>query len=106
VTNNDVQVLMGHEKASTTLDLYVHRKQSLDSRVAGLFADFLLAPETQDAPEEKGEELRKAPELGKCGVGLPGLEPGTSSLSVRLMRRGRDVAGDREGRSVSAVVGR
>jgi integrase len=41
---NDVQQLMGHEKASTTLDLYVHRQTKLDTRVTGLFDAVLMPP--------------------------------------------------------------
>ena len=37
---NDVQRLMGHEKASTTLDLYLHHQKTLDSRVTELFDEF------------------------------------------------------------------
>lgn len=52
---NDAQVLMGHEKASTTLDFYVHPKRVLDSRVDGLFADFLLTPD-DDEDSNNGDE--------------------------------------------------
>lgn len=49
---NDVQRLMGHEKASTTLDLYVHHQKTLDSRVTGLFDDFLMTPDPDDDPDD------------------------------------------------------
>ena len=37
---NDLQQLMGHEKASITLDLSVHRHKTLDSRVTELIDEF------------------------------------------------------------------
>jgi integrase len=43
---NDVQRLMGHSRASTTLDLYTHFRKTLDPRVADLFADDSLKPGT------------------------------------------------------------
>lgn len=39
---NDVQRVMGHEHASTTLDRYTHASRDHDDRVRGVFADFLL----------------------------------------------------------------
>jgi len=39
---NDVQAVMGHEQASTTLDLYTHASQGRDGRVLAAFADDLL----------------------------------------------------------------
>jgi integrase len=39
---NDVQRLMGHSRASTTLDRYTHIRTTLDSRVNDPFADFSL----------------------------------------------------------------
>jgi integrase len=49
---NDVQQVMGHERASTTLDLYTHMSQDWDSAVRGSFADFPLTPEENDEPDE------------------------------------------------------
>ncbi|MGH3367924.1 MAG: tyrosine-type recombinase/integrase [Nocardioidaceae bacterium] len=37
---NDAQRLLGHSRASTTLDLYTHHQRELDPRVGRLFADF------------------------------------------------------------------
>jgi integrase len=45
---NDVQKLMGHSRASTTLDLYTHFRRTLDPRVAELFADDSLTFEDPD----------------------------------------------------------
>ncbi len=36
---NDVQAVMGHEQASTTLNLYTHRSGDRDQRVLRAFAD-------------------------------------------------------------------
>jgi hypothetical protein len=52
---NDVQRLMGHEKASTRLDLYVHHQKTLDSRVTELFDDFLMTPDPPDQSNERDE---------------------------------------------------
>ena len=48
---NDVQRLMGHSRASTTLDLYTHIRTTLDSRVNELFADFSLTDEDDDGDD-------------------------------------------------------
>jgi integrase len=37
---NDAQLLLGHSRPSTTLDLYTHCQRELDSRVGDLFAEF------------------------------------------------------------------
>jgi integrase len=42
---NDVQRVMGHEQASTTLDRYTHSSRDRDQRVLGAFADFSLIAE-------------------------------------------------------------
>jgi integrase len=36
---NDVQAVMGHEKPSTTLNLYTHRSDGRDQRIRDAFAD-------------------------------------------------------------------
>ena len=56
---NDVQRLMGHSRASTTLDLYTHIRTTLDSRVNDLFADFSLT--TEDGDEDEGPAGALAP---------------------------------------------
>ena len=56
---NDVQKLMGHSRASTTLDLYTHIRTTLDSRVNDLFADFSLTIEDDDG--EDGPDAAGAP---------------------------------------------
>lgn len=47
---NDVQRIMGHEQAATTLDLYTHGSPDRDERVRGVFADFLLTAPPNDGP--------------------------------------------------------
>jgi integrase len=54
---NDVQRLMGHSRASTSLDLYTHIRTTLDSRVNELFADFPLT----DDPDEGDDGPAGAP---------------------------------------------
>jgi len=39
---NDAQRLLGHERPSTTLDLYTHYQREIDARVGELFAEFCL----------------------------------------------------------------
>lgn len=53
---NDVQQLMGHERPSTTLDLYTHSRKTLDSRVGDLFADFSLTLDDEEELEEGDED--------------------------------------------------
>jgi integrase len=50
---NDVQKVMGHEQASTTLNRYTHGSGDRDARVLGAFADDLL---TFEAPSEAEDE--------------------------------------------------
>jgi len=49
---NDAQRLLGHSRASTTLDLYTHHQRDLDKRVGDLFADFSPTPDEDDASED------------------------------------------------------
>lgn len=57
---NDVQKVMGHEQASTTLNRYTHHSGEHDSRVRSAFADFSLTPQLMDnsqngeSPSEEG----------------------------------------------------
>ena len=53
---NDAQRLLGHSRPSTTLDLYTHYQQTLDSRVGELFADFSPTPSEDDDPEDGEDE--------------------------------------------------
>ncbi|MGH8829108.1 MAG: tyrosine-type recombinase/integrase [Jiangellaceae bacterium] len=53
---NDVQRLMGHAKASATLDLYVHHQKTLDGRVTELFDDFLMTPDHHDDSNDGDED--------------------------------------------------
>ncbi|MFG1758577.1 metalloregulator ArsR/SmtB family transcription factor [Micromonospora echinofusca] len=41
---NDVQTVLGHEKPSTTLNLYTHRSDGRDQRIRDAFADDPLTP--------------------------------------------------------------
>jgi len=54
---NDVQQVLGHERASTTLDVYTHRSDGLDSRIRNAFADDPLTewdePDTGDGLDEE-----------------------------------------------------
>jgi integrase len=52
---NDVQTVMGHEQASTTLDRYTHQSTDRDTRVRRAFADDLLTHASDDDPEDDGE---------------------------------------------------
>jgi integrase len=54
---NDVSAVMGHEQTSTTLDRYTHPSQDRDQRVRSVFADFLLTPNPQPAPETEQEPI-------------------------------------------------
>ena len=47
---NDVVAVMGHEKASTTLNLYTHRSPDRDERVRKALADDLLTPGPDEVP--------------------------------------------------------
>jgi integrase len=52
---NDVSAVMGHEQTSTTLDRYTHPSEDRDQRVRTVFADFLLTPALEPAPETEQE---------------------------------------------------
>jgi hypothetical protein len=78
--------LMGHGKASTMLNLYVHPKKTLDTRVTGLFGEFWWIRPRKPAPTRTATTRLRAMTWGD-GVGLPGLEPGTSSLSGKRSNR-------------------
>lgn len=53
---NDAQLLLGHARASTTLDLYTHHQRELDPRVGDLFADFSLTSDEDVDPEDGDAE--------------------------------------------------
>jgi integrase len=56
---NDVQQVMGHEQASTTLNRYTQASNDSERRVRGALADFSLTPSADDQvhkPEEPSEE--------------------------------------------------
>jgi integrase len=57
---NDAQRLLGHARASTTLDLYTHHQRELDSRVGDLFADFSPTLDPTDESDEDGDETEDA----------------------------------------------
>lgn len=52
---NDVQRVMGHERPSTTLDLYTHARLNYDPRLRDAFADFPLTPEPDDDADSDKE---------------------------------------------------
>jgi Phage integrase family len=52
---NDVQRAMGHERASTTLDRYMHASDTPDQRVRGAFADDSLTESGEVGAEEDEE---------------------------------------------------
>jgi hypothetical protein len=57
---NDAQRLLGHARASTTLDLYTHHQRELDHRVGDLFADFSLTSDPPADPEDEDDETEDA----------------------------------------------
>jgi integrase len=63
---NDVQKLMGHSRASTTADFYVHIRTTLDSRVNSLFTDDLLTDEDDDGGAGGPEPWYLPANLGCC----------------------------------------
>jgi hypothetical protein len=52
--------LLGHARASTTLDLYTHHQRELDPRVGDLFADFSLTFGEDAASEQADDETEDA----------------------------------------------
>lgn len=64
---NDAQRFLGHERPSTTLDLYTHHQRELDPRVGELFADFSL---TDD--EDGGSEGYEGESTMRCDLGFAG----------------------------------
>jgi integrase len=50
---NDVQRVMGHERASTTLDMYTHASNHGDDHIRAAFADDSLTPEPETAHESE-----------------------------------------------------
>jgi integrase len=57
---NDAQRLLGHERPSTTLDLYTHYQRELDPRVGDLFAEFSPSFNDTDEPDDDGGEAKDA----------------------------------------------
>jgi hypothetical protein len=61
---NDVSAVVGHEQTSTTLDRYTPPLGGpRDQRVRTVFADFLLTPTPEPAPETEQEPAMRAPDL-------------------------------------------
>jgi integrase len=58
---NDVQKVMGHENASTTLDLYTHQSPERDERVRGAFDAFSLHEEGEEDPGDEEGPSGKGP---------------------------------------------
>ena len=73
---NDVQRIMGHEQATTTLNLYTHSSGTLSERVRRTFDAFRCLRKIIN-PDATVNLL----------VGLSGLEPLTSSLSGKRSNR-------------------
>jgi integrase len=63
---NDVQKLMGHSRASTTLDLYTHFRKTLDPRVTELFADDSLTLDDPDDEDGATGSLEIPVDLREC----------------------------------------
>jgi integrase len=60
---NDIAAVMGHENASTTLNLYTHRPDDRDQLIRDVFDDFSLSSDPA-TPDGKAEEpSNRAPEL-------------------------------------------
>lgn len=57
---NDVQRIMGHERPSTTLDLYTHATSDFDHRVYGAFADYPLTDDPQDDTDNNDDDAESA----------------------------------------------
>jgi integrase len=57
---NDAQRLLGHSRASTTLNLYTHHQRELHPRVYELFADDLLTEDADDESDDDGHETEDA----------------------------------------------
>ncbi|MGH3341416.1 MAG: tyrosine-type recombinase/integrase [Carbonactinosporaceae bacterium] len=51
---NDVQRVVGHEQASTTLNRYTHGSSEQDARVRKALADFSLTPGAPEGQEDEG----------------------------------------------------
>jgi hypothetical protein len=58
---NDVVTVMGHEKASTTLNLYTHRSPGSDDRVRGGFADDSLTAAVSPFLADDEDEAEDVP---------------------------------------------
>jgi integrase len=52
---NDIAAVMGHEHASTTLNLYTHRPDDRDQLIRDVFDDFSLSSDAA-TPDGKAEE--------------------------------------------------
>jgi integrase len=57
---NDVQKVMGHEQASTTLNRYTHASADGDRRVRNALADFSLTSHSDEGEEETEEASEEA----------------------------------------------
>ena len=73
---NDVQRVMGHEQATTTLNLYTHSSGGVSERVRNTFDAFRCL-----------REIISLEATMNVRVGLSGLEPLTSSLSGKRSNR-------------------
>ena len=60
---NDVQWVMGHEQASTTLSIYTHVMGGMNDRVLGALAAFSLPSEPENDAEAPEPEDPDASDL-------------------------------------------
>jgi integrase len=58
---NDVQMVMGHEQASTTLNRYTHGSEDRDGRIRSALAAFLLPPPAPEDPEDDERPSEEGP---------------------------------------------
>jgi integrase len=58
---NDVVAVMGHEKATTTLNLYTHRSPDRDGRIRRAFADDSLTAAAETGPEDDEDPFEEGP---------------------------------------------
>jgi integrase len=58
---NDVVSAMGHEKATTTLNIYTHQSADRDKRIRTAFADSSLTDEPESGAEDDDDPSEKGP---------------------------------------------
>jgi integrase len=58
---NDVVTVMGHEKATTTLNIYTHQSADRDKRIRNAFADSSLTDEPTTGSEDDEDPYEEGP---------------------------------------------